>query len=118
MQDLPRTISTASAPHYTWSAACDGWHLVQSDGLSVIQERMPPGTTEARHRHGASRQFFFVLAVALLVEVDGRRVRVPTGVGIEVAPGRAHQVLNEEDDPAEFLVVSQPPSHGDREPAP
>jgi mannose-6-phosphate isomerase-like protein (cupin superfamily) len=33
---------------------------------------------------------------------------------LEVPPEQAHQVLNESDASAEFVVVSQPPSHGDR----
>jgi mannose-6-phosphate isomerase-like protein (cupin superfamily) len=31
------------------------------EDLSVIEERMPPGTAGQRHRHQRSRQFFFVL---------------------------------------------------------
>ena len=38
--------------------------------------------------------------------------------GLEVAPGAAHQVRNVGPADAEFVVVSQPPSHGDRTPAP
>ena len=37
-----------NAPHYRWGDGCDGWHLVRAPQLSVIQERMPPGTQEAR----------------------------------------------------------------------
>jgi hypothetical protein len=37
-----KPISTGTAPHYAWGAKCDGWHLVRSADLSVIQERMPP----------------------------------------------------------------------------
>jgi len=33
-------ISKATAPHYVWGDRCDGWRLVQSDGLSVIHERI------------------------------------------------------------------------------
>jgi hypothetical protein len=39
-------ISKDSAEHYTWSHGCDGWRLVDRPELSVIQERMPPGTIE------------------------------------------------------------------------
>ena len=55
-------IDKESAPHYGWGEGCDGWHLVRTPELSVIQERMPPGTSEVRHRHGRARQFFFVLS--------------------------------------------------------
>lgn len=109
--------SIASAEHYSWGAQCDGWHLVRAEGLSVIQERMPPGTTEERHRHARARQFFYVLAGRLTLEVEGTRHVLDAGTGLEIVPGDAHQALNESDLQVEFLVISQPKSHGDREAA-
>ena len=76
---------------------------------------MPPGTTEVRHRHLQARQFFYVLAGQLEVEVEGTRHRLEAGMGLEIAPEIAHQVGNRGAGDAMFLVVSQPPSHGDRE---
>jgi mannose-6-phosphate isomerase-like protein (cupin superfamily) len=83
--------------------------------LSVIQERMPPGTAEVRHRHLRARQFFYVVDGQLEVEVEGTVHRISTGVGLDIAPGAAHQVCNRGAHEAVFLVISQPPSHGDRE---
>ena len=107
-------ISRSIAEHYNWGEGCDGWHLVRAGALSVIEERMPPGTREARHRHAAARQFFYVLAGELTMEVNGTRHRLAARTGIEIAPGIAHQAINDGDTDAEFLVVSSPPSHGDR----
>lgn len=76
---------------------------------------MPPGTAEVRHRHTHARQFFYVLAGQLELELEGTRHWLAAGVGLEVAPGAAHQVCNRSAKEAVFLVVSQPPSHGDRE---
>ncbi len=115
MRSLPHPISTASAERYAWGEGCDGWHLVRSDGLSVIQERMPTGAAEVRHRHTASTQFFYVLHGELELEVNGVMHVIAAGAGLEVRPGSAHQVFNRGTAAAEFLVVSQPPSHGDRE---
>ena len=98
-----------------WGDGCDGWHLVASEGLSVIEERMPPGAAEVRHRHRTARQFFFVLSGALTLEIEGATVVVPAGSGCEVMPGEAHQVFNRGNDAASFLVISQPPAQGDRE---
>lgn len=111
-------ISTAAAEHYVWGAGCDGWHLVRTPDLSIIQERMPPGAEEVRHRHRRARQFFYVIAGQLEVEVEGMLHRLEAGAGLEVAPGTAHQVSNRCAGDVTFLVVSQPPSHGDRELAP
>jgi mannose-6-phosphate isomerase-like protein (cupin superfamily) len=116
--ELPPPVDRASAPHYIWGVGCDGWHLVQGETLSIIAERMPPGTSEARHRHARAWQFFLVERGELTIERDGRASMLGPGSGLVVPPGVAHEVRNAGREPAEFLVVSQPPSHGDRAPAP
>ena len=107
-------ISRTTAEHYVWGQNCDGWHLVRTAGLSIIEERMPPGTTEVRHWHARSRQFFYVVSGTLSMEVEGERHELGPRTGIELAPGLAHQATNASAADVEFLVVSLPPSHGDR----
>lgn len=107
-------ISKDTAEHYTWGDRCDGWHLVRQPSLSVIHERMPPGTAEARHYHAQSRQFFFVLSGMAVLELDGVRETLGPQQGLEVPPDTPHQMFNLSDSATEFLVISQPPSHGDR----
>jgi uncharacterized cupin superfamily protein len=109
-----QTVSTESAEHYTWGQGCDGWHLLAGGDLSVIEERMPPGTQEVRHRHAHSRQFFYVLQGELTLELDGAVHRLPSGHGLHVRPGLAHQVRNDSAADVRMLVVSSPRSHGDR----
>jgi mannose-6-phosphate isomerase-like protein (cupin superfamily) len=109
-------VSTKSAEHYIWGDSCEGWRLLSAPELSVIQERMPPGTAEARHLHERARQFFYVLSGRLTMEIDGERYRISAGEGLEVPPGAAHQARNDSTTDAHFLVVSHPPSHGDRVP--
>jgi quercetin dioxygenase-like cupin family protein len=109
-----KTVSTESAEHYTWGQGCDGWHLLAGGDLSVIEERMPPGTQEVRHRHAHSRQFFYVLQGELTLELDGAVHRLPSGHGLHVLPGLAHQVRNDSAADVRMLVVSSPRSHGDR----
>ncbi len=110
-------VSAATAEHYVWGEVCDGWHLVRSAELSVIEERMPPGASEQRHRHEFARQFFYVLAGELTMEVDGVDHALTAGMGLEIAPKCAHQAMNRGGEDVRFLVVSQPRSHGDRVPA-
>ena len=110
-------VSKETVEHYTWGDGCDGWHLVQRPELSVIHERMPPGTHEVRHLHGTARQFFFVLSGAVTIEIDGRREVLRAHQGVEVPPGAPHQVLNESQDDVEFVVISHPTTRGDRVPA-
>jgi len=119
----PTLISTSTARHYSWGDRCDGWHLVAEPGVSVIEERMPPGTTELRHHHERAAQFFYVLAGRATITVGqstsvtcsvGEAQPVGPRAGIFIAPGVVHVVANEGPDTLEFLVISVPPSHGDR----
>lgn len=107
-------ISKHNAEHYVWGDHCDGWHLVKNNELSVIHERMPAHTSEVRHYHHHSRQFFFVLFGTAVLERNGERMVLNTGEGVEVPPLISHQMKNESDNEIEFLVISQPHSHGDR----
>lgn len=105
----------ATAEHYTWGAACDGWHLLKGDDLSVIEERMPPGAVEQRHWHVHARQFFYVLEGEATLELEGETHVLAKGQGLHVAPGCAHQMRNASAADLRFLVVSSPRSHGDRQ---
>ena len=109
-----RAVDITSARHYRWGAASDGWHLLDGPGLSVIQERVPPGDAERRHQHASARQFFYILRGEATLEVDGHDVVVRAGQGIEVAPGTPHQFFNRSAADVEMLVISSPRSHGDR----
>ncbi|WP_266169682.1 cupin domain-containing protein [Dyella subtropica] len=115
---MSEPVSTASAPHYRWGEVCDGWHLLRGDDLSVIEESMPPGSSEQRHLHVLARQFFYVLEGEATLELAGTIHRLPCGKGLHVAPGLAHQMRNESTGVLRFLVVSAPKSHGDRIAAP
>jgi mannose-6-phosphate isomerase-like protein (cupin superfamily) len=107
-------ININTAPHYTWGGNCDGWHLVRTPDLSVIQERVPPGGQETRHAHSRARQFFFVLSGEAVLELDGERHIVAAQSGLEVPPGAPHQLRNETASDLWFVVISQPMAQGDR----
>jgi len=109
-----KVISTTSAEHYTWGDHCDGWYLVRTPELNIIEELMPPGTSEARHHHQRARQFFFVLEGELTMEIEHHEFLLKAGEGIEIAPGQQHQAMNRGQVPLRIVVTSQPPSHGDR----
>ena len=109
-----RAVDISSARHYRWAEASDGWHLLESADLSVIQERVPPGDQERRHRHARARQFFYILTGEATLEIDGNEVALSAGQGIEVPPGSPHQFFNRSAADVEMLVISSPRSHGDR----
>jgi mannose-6-phosphate isomerase-like protein (cupin superfamily) len=113
-----KIVSTSSAEHYRWGGPqgtdCDGWHMVRTPELSVIEERMPPGTSEIRHYHQRARQFFYVLEGELTLEVDDQQFVLHAGEGLEISPLERHQAINRTPNPLRMLVTSQPHSHGDR----
>ncbi len=111
---MKKSIDAATAEHYNWGAACDGWHLVRNEELSVIEERMPSATEEQRHWHEQSRQFFYVLEGELTMQFDDGPVVLRAREGIEIEPGSPHQAKNCSGADVRFLVISQPTSRGDR----
>lgn len=110
-------IDWTTARHYPWGEGCDGWHLLEAADLSVIEERVPPGKGEQRHRHARARQFFYVLEGEASIELEGVTHVIGARHGLHVPPGAAHQLHNATDCDVRFLVVSMPHSHGDRVPA-
>jgi mannose-6-phosphate isomerase-like protein (cupin superfamily) len=107
-------VSRENAQHYRWGVDCDGWHLVQDKNLSVIEEFMPPGAAEVCHHHEHAQQFFYILHGEVLMDVNGEKMLVAAGSGIRILPGVRHQIRNPSSEAVRFLVISQPPSHGDR----
>jgi len=114
MAEVIETIDRQTAQHYSWGNNCDGWHLVKTEALSIIEEKMPPGTSEVRHYHQKSNQFFYVLKGSLQFKIEESELTLSAGQGLHIKAGQRHQVFNRSANDAEFLVISNPPSHGDR----
>lgn len=104
----------SSSEHYIWGEVCDGWHLLKQNDLSVIQEKVPPGKGEVNHYHNSSRQFFFVLSGEATLEFKSHSVIFGVGQGVHVAPGVEHRFVNNSSSDVIFLVISSPPTAGDR----
>ena len=116
--EVDGAVSTADAPHYPWGDGCDGWRLVDTPGLSVIEERMPPGTAEQWHMHEHARQFFYVLAGQATMRRPDGEITLHAGAGIQIAPGTPHQLANTDDRDLRFLAISAPTTRADRRPIP
>ena len=108
------SISRATAEPYSWGADCDAWHLVKDAALSVIEEQMPPASSEELHSHRSAQQFFFLLSGEVTMEVEHEEVHLHAGEGLHIPPRVRHQISNRSRESARFLVICQPPSHGDR----
>src|SRR5258708_1128428 len=100
--------STENAEHFTWGANCDGWHLLQSASLSVIQERMPPGTSEQLHYHEYAQQVFFILSGTATFEVEEERTTVNANQSIHIPSNTKHRIFNNGIHDLHFLVISEP----------
>ncbi|MDG1906842.1 MAG: cupin domain-containing protein [Arenicella sp.] len=107
-------ISTENSEHYKWGESSDGWHLLKSDDLSVIEELVPAGEQEQRHYHEKAQQFLYVLSGQGSLEVAGKERVLNSGHGFHIPAKVPHQLRNCGTEPLRFLVASQPKSHGDR----
>lgn len=110
----PASVSRANAEHYRWGNDCDAWRLVKDENLTVIEELIPSGGSERRHYHKKAQQFFYILSGEVMMEVEGQSTLVRAGSGIRVAPGARHRISNPSSGAVRLLVISQPPSHGDK----
>lgn len=106
--------SVENSEHYTWGNNCDGWRLVQTESLSVIEESMPPHTEEQLHYHDKAQQFFYILKGTATFETEDGFVDVEANKGIHIQPGKKHRIINNTDQPLRFIVISEPQSRGDR----
>lgn len=111
-------VSVGSAAHYMFGGICDGWRLLDHEGLTVIEERMPPGGLEPWHLHERSRQFFYVRSGCITIDRKDGPTCLWAGEGLHVPPRVAHQVSNESGEDAVFLVISSPSTIGDRKEVP
>jgi mannose-6-phosphate isomerase-like protein (cupin superfamily) len=100
--------------HYQWGDACDGWILVDTEALSVKQERMPAHTAEALHYHKQSQQFFFILKGIATFEVEGKSFTVQAEHGFHINAGEKHRIINNMAEDLEFILSSQPSTNNDR----
>jgi mannose-6-phosphate isomerase-like protein (cupin superfamily) len=107
-------VNKETGRHYVWGGDCDGWHLVETESLSVIEERIPPDGGEVLHWHGKSQQLFYILSGVATFVSDGVETVVAAGEAYHVRPGVRHRISNAGKEDLRFIVVSEPKSHGDR----
>lgn len=113
MQKHP-VISTKTAPHFFWGNHCEGWWLKKNGHFTVICEIMPKGSSEKRHFHRETEQFFYILEGTLSIELDDVVHHLQQNESIAVMSRIKHKVFNQSDQHVKFLVISSPDSHEDR----
>ena len=107
-------LTPDKVPNNSWGEGCKAFNLVDSRSLSVLLETMPPGTSEQLHKHQRSQQYFHVLSGEAEFQIEQQLLKIRSGEGVHVKPGKAHAIANRGTVELKFLVVSEPPSHQDR----
>ena len=82
--------------------------------MSIIEESMPPNTSEVKHYHNKAQQFFYILKGNAVFELDNTTLHIGEREGIYIGRQVIHQIRNEGSTDLEFLVISEPTSKGDR----
>ncbi len=75
---------------------------------------MPANTSEQKHYHNFSEQYFYILNGVATFELKNEILEVNKGEGIHIYPQVVHQIKNEKSTDLEFIVISQPTTRGDR----
>ncbi|MEP7167955.1 MAG: cupin domain-containing protein [Bacteroidota bacterium] len=114
--------SIENSVHYKWGNGCHSYIFLNDKNLSVKFEKMPAGTSEEKHFHKLSQQYFFILkgeAVFEIVREDSfgekEKIIVSANEGIHISANTKHKIINASGSEIEFLVISQPSADGDRE---
>lgn len=100
--------------HYEWGNNCDSWVLVDTENLSVKQERISSQTSETLHYHEKAQQFFFILKGVATFEVEEKSFTVHAGEGFHIEVMKKHRIINNTAEDIEFILSSQPSTNNDR----
>lgn len=109
-----------NSEHYKWGNNCDSYVLLNNKNLSVKFEKMPPKTTEEKHFHKFSQQYFFIINGNVEFEITNsskeiQKIMVRENEGIHIPSNTEHKILNFSENEIKFLVISQPSTDNDRE---
>lgn len=106
--------SKQNSEHYFWGEKCDSWVLLNSENLSIKQEKMPKETKEKLHFHKKAQQFFYILSGVATFYINNEKFKLNANEGISILPNTKHFIANESLVDLEFLVISNPTTNEDR----
>lgn len=113
-ENIAKVVSSQNAVHYSWGNDCDGWRLKSRGNFNVIEEQMPPKTSEVNHLHEQTEQFFYCLDGILQIDLEKSKHILNKNDSLCIRAGLAHKVSNQSDQIVRFLVVSSPILSNDR----
>jgi len=79
-----------------------------------LKKKMPSKTAENLHFHKKAQQFFYILKGIATFELEGELFVINEKQGFHIEPNQKHRILNNTESDLEFIVISEPKSHGDR----
>lgn len=100
--------------HYKWGSNCDGWRLLDTNDLNVIEELMPPGTSETLHYHKKATQLFYILNGEATFTIINKVLIAKQGESIKILPNQIHKIENNSSANLRFVLISQPKAQHDR----
>jgi mannose-6-phosphate isomerase-like protein (cupin superfamily)/GNAT superfamily N-acetyltransferase len=103
-----------STEHFSWGIGNDGWHILKSNDLSVMLERMNPGTQEVIHCHPIAQQVFYILSGVADFEIEGKAEKLLANQFIHVPRKKLHKISNIQNEDLKFLVISEPFAQDER----
>ena len=102
-----QTITADKVPLADNPHGVDVRHLYKTDDVVVTQITLQPGGAVKPHKAPVDA-FFYVLEGSPSIEIEGETAATPAGTLIPSAAGRLHNIHNESDGVARFLVVKTP----------
>lgn len=107
-------IGKLNSEYYQWGKICEAWRILNLPHLSVIDEVMPPNTSEKPHFHQKAHQLFYIKTGVATFELNNTVYTVKAGNSFYVEPGQLHCIYNKTQEVLTFLAISSPTSKGDR----
>lgn len=111
---MHKIISTKNAFHYVWGDACDGYIFKKDGSFIVISETMLPNTSEKKHLHAKTEQFFYCLEGRLTIEYKNKEYFLLPHNGFIITIGTPHKIKNNSTSITRFLVISSSNTREDR----
>lgn len=80
----------------------------------MIEEKIPPHTSEQLHCHKKAQQVFYILQGTGSFEINGELHTLSSNESIHIPPHALHRIFNDGKEDLSFLLISQPMAQNDR----
>ncbi|GAB4393507.1 MAG: hypothetical protein Tsb005_12100 [Gammaproteobacteria bacterium] len=113
-ENIPKKVDIINCIQQIWGNNCEAWTLLQTENLSILEERMPEHTSDNMHYHTKADQFLYVLEGEVTVNIKNDYMTLTKNQGIHISATTPHCVINRSNESARFLLISSPYHRDDR----